>query len=92
MVGVDGSLARRMSPLFDERQVAVKAMIEMPTEKAYARSLPVDICVRGPSDHPDFAAFLVEAGIDAILVLPDSAAQTIQAVAQVEPYSIVPSE
>jgi phosphoenolpyruvate synthase/pyruvate phosphate dikinase len=45
---------------------------------------PVGICGQAPSDHPDFAEFLVEAGIDSISVIPDSVADVIQHVAQAE--------
>jgi pyruvate,water dikinase len=44
----------------------------------------VGICGQAPSDHPDFAAFLVEAGIDSISLNPDSVSQVKQQVAQQE--------
>ena len=44
----------------------------------------VGICGQGPSDHPDFAQFLVEEGIDSISVTPDSVIKTIRAIHIIE--------
>ena len=44
----------------------------------------VGICGQGPSDHPDFAQFLVEQGIDSISVTPDSVIKTIKAIYAIE--------
>jgi pyruvate, water dikinase len=44
----------------------------------------VGICGQGPSDHPDFAQFLVEQGIDSVSVTPDSVIKTIKAIHWVE--------
>jgi pyruvate, water dikinase len=44
----------------------------------------VGICGQGPSDHPDFAQFLVEEGIDSISVTPDSVIKTIRAIHTIE--------
>jgi len=44
----------------------------------------VGISGQGPSDHPDFAQFLVELGIDSISVIPDSVIKMIKAIHAVE--------
>ncbi|MEE4110817.1 MAG: putative PEP-binding protein, partial [Halieaceae bacterium] len=45
---------------------------------------PVGLCGQAPSDHPEFAAFLVEAGIDSISLNPDSVVQAIAVVSEAE--------
>jgi len=79
-----GRDAERLAPLFDERNRSVKKMIIDLIEQAHAADRPVGICGQAPSDHPDFAEFLVEAGIDSISVIPDSVADVIQHVAEAE--------
>jgi pyruvate,water dikinase len=71
VLGVDRD-ASALAYLFDERNEAVTATIRDLIDKAHAAGRPVGICGQGPSDHPEFAAFLVEAGIDSISLLPDS--------------------
>lgn len=70
--------------LYDERDGAVKKMLTMLITAAKQAGIKVGICGQGPSDHPDFAQFLVEQGIDSISVTPDSVIKTIKAIAQVE--------
>jgi pyruvate,water dikinase len=53
----------------------------MVIEAAHRRGRPVGFCGQAPSDHPEFAAFLVEAGIDSISVTPDSLAEVVRACA-----------
>jgi len=79
-----GRDAERLSYLFDERNASVKRSITELIERAHAAGRPVGICGQAPSDHPDFAEFLVEAGIDSISVIPDSVADVIQHVAEAE--------
>ncbi|MHC5026884.1 MAG: phosphoenolpyruvate synthase [Planctomycetota bacterium] len=67
-----------LAPQFDERDPGVKRMIEMVIDAAHRHGRPVGICGQAPSDHPDFAAFLVEAGIDTISLTPDSLVATIR--------------
>ncbi len=62
-----------LAGLFDERNEAVRSMIRTLIGTAHAKGRKVDICGQGPADHPDFAAFLTEAGIDSITLPPDSA-------------------
>jgi len=79
-----GRDAERLSYLFDERNASVKRMVSELIDKAHAADRPVGICGQAPSDHPDFAEFLVRAGIDSISVIPDSVADVIQHVARAE--------
>ena len=54
-------------------------------EAAHARTgTKVGICGQGPSDHPDFAEFLVERGIDSMSLNPDSVLTVIERVAEAE--------
>jgi len=61
-----------LAPLFDERDPGVKRMIEMVVEAAHRKGRKVGICGQAPSDHPDFAEYLVSIGIDSISLTPDS--------------------
>lgn len=45
---------------------------------------PVCICGQAPSDYPEFAAFLVQIGIDSMSLNPDSMLEVIEKVAEVE--------
>jgi len=86
-LGVDRD-SDRLAYLFDERNEAVTRSIQQLIDTAHdpeqGRAIPVGICGQGPSDHPEFAALLVEAGIDSISVLPDSVGRTIRTIAEVE--------
>ena len=62
--------------LFDERNPAVKALLSMAIKAAKARGKYVGICGQGPSDHEDFAAWLVEQGIDSVSLNPDTVVET----------------
>lgn len=73
--------------LYDERNLAVKAMLRMLIAVAKKNKVKVGICGQGPSDFPDFAQFLVEEGIDSISVTPDSVIKTIKAINAVEKKS-----
>ncbi|MCL1084267.1 phosphoenolpyruvate synthase [Shewanella psychromarinicola] len=65
-----------ISHLFDERNDAVKALLAMAIKAAKAKGAYVGICGQGPSDHPDFAAWLVEQGIDSVSLNPDTVIDT----------------
>lgn len=62
--------------LFDERNPAVKALLAMAIKACKARGKYVGICGQGPSDHADFAAWLVEQGIDSVSLNPDTVLPT----------------
>jgi len=79
-----GRDAERLSYLFDERNPAVTTMISDLIDRAHDADRPVGLCGQAPSDHPDFAEFLVKAGIDTISVTPDSVADVMRHVARAE--------
>jgi pyruvate,water dikinase len=66
---------------FDERDPAVKAMLSRAIKACRAAGKYVGICGQGPSDHPDFAAWLVEQGIESMSLNPDSVIDTWQKLA-----------
>ena len=61
---------------FDERDPAVKFMLSAAIQACKARGKYVGICGQGPSDHPDFALWLLEQGIDSISLNPDTVLET----------------
>ncbi|MCO7247673.1 phosphoenolpyruvate synthase [Halomonas sp. Mc5H-6] len=62
--------------LFDERNEAVKKLLSMAIQACRAQGKYVGICGQGPSDHPDFAKWLMEQGIDSISLNPDAVLET----------------
>jgi pyruvate,water dikinase len=83
VLGVDRD-SEELSELFDERDEAVKRMIQSLIQTAQAAGRKVGICGQAPSDSPDFAEFLVECGIDSISLNPDSVINTIRRVGEAE--------
>ncbi|MEI7151356.1 phosphoenolpyruvate synthase [Pectobacterium carotovorum] len=65
-----------VSSLFDERNDAVKALLSMAIKAAKKQGKYVGICGQGPSDHEDFALWLMEQGIDSLSLNPDTVVQT----------------
>ncbi|VVE87090.1 phosphoenolpyruvate synthase [Pandoraea bronchicola] len=70
-LGVDRDSAD-LAELFDEQDDAVKWMIQSVITQAHNAGAGVGLCGQAPSDHPEFADFLVGCGIDSISVSPDS--------------------
>jgi pyruvate,water dikinase len=70
-LGVDRD-SEALSELFDEQDEAVLWMIRHVIEEAHAAGAKVGLCGQAPSDHPEFARFLVACGIDSMSVSPDS--------------------
>jgi pyruvate,water dikinase len=70
-----------LSADFDERDPAVKAMLSRAIQACRAAGKYVGICGQGPSDHPDFAGWLVEQGIGSMSLNPDSVIDTWQKLA-----------
>ena len=66
----------KIAALFDERDEAVKRLLEMAISACRAQGKYVGICGQGPSDHPDFARWLVDQGIDSLSLNPDSVLDT----------------
>ena len=71
VLGVDRDNAA-LGHLFDERNPAVRRVIAELVAKARAAGVHTGLCGQAPSDHPDFARFLVEIGIESMSVSPDS--------------------
>ena len=76
-LGVDRD-SELMNELFDEHDKAAKSMIAMAIEKANKTNTKIGFCGQAPSDFPDFAAFLVNKGIDSISFNPDALLKGIE--------------
>ncbi|GGK45659.1 phosphoenolpyruvate synthase [Salinarimonas ramus] len=83
VLGVDRD-SDRLAKLFDERHEAVKSFIADLIAAAKKTGTHTGICGQAPSDHPDFARFLVEEGIDTISVTPDTFLRVKTEVAKAE--------
>lgn len=62
--------------LFDERNPAIKKLLSMAISTAKAKGKYVGICGQGPSDNEDFAAWLMDQGIDSVSLNPDTVLET----------------
>jgi pyruvate,water dikinase len=82
-LGVDRD-SSDLAALFDEQDPAVEWMIENVITAAHKAGAKVGLCGQAPSDHPEFAEFLVRCGIDSISVSPDSFIAVKQKVASAE--------
>jgi pyruvate,water dikinase len=82
-LGVDRD-SDTLAGLFDEQDDAVKWMISNVIREAHAAGAKVGLCGQAPSDHPEFAEFLVECGIDSMSVTPDSFIAVKRKVAETE--------
>jgi len=83
ILGVDRDSAA-LSYLFDENNEAVKTAIRDVIDRAHSVGVKVGFCGQAPSDNPDYAAFLVEEGIDSISLNPDSVINAINRIHEVE--------
>ena len=70
-LGIDRD-SELLASVFDEQSKAVKWMIGSVIQAAHKAGVKVGLCGEAPSNHPEFAEFLVERGIDSISVVPDS--------------------
>lgn len=66
---------------FDERDPAIKALLTRVIKTCREKGKYVGICGQGPSDHPDFALWLMEQGIESISLNPDTVIDTWQQLA-----------
>jgi len=82
-LGIDRD-SSQLAEQFDERNETVKRLIRSVIRDAHKAGRKVGICGQGPSDYPDFAAFLVEEGIDSISLNPDSVIGVKKHIAKVE--------
>ncbi len=83
VLGVDRD-STMLAPLFDERDEAVMTLIRDVIQRAHHHGTEVGLCGQAPSDYPEFARFLVEAGIDSLSVTPDSFVSVKEQVAAAE--------
>ncbi len=65
-----------VAEMFDERDDAVKALLEMTISACKKHGKYVGICGQGPSDHPDLARWLLDQGIESMSLNPDSVIET----------------
>jgi pyruvate,water dikinase len=77
-----------LAGLFDERDPAVLKLVSQAIAEAHHSGVKIGLCGQGPSDHPDYAAFLVNQGIDSISLNPDSFIRTVEIVAQAESAAV----
>jgi len=83
ILGVDRDSAA-LAPVFDEHNEAVKTMIRQAITAAHLAGRKIGLCGQAPSDDPEFARFLAEAGIDSISLSPDSFVRAKQEIADAE--------
>ncbi len=80
-LGVDRD-SETLAHVFDEQDPGVKKMVRMVIAGAHRKGRKVGLCGQGPSDHPEYAEFLLEAGIDSISVTPDALPRVLERVAE----------
>ncbi|MBN2646196.1 MAG: phosphoenolpyruvate synthase [Thiotrichales bacterium] len=83
VLGVDRD-SEKVAFDYDERDPGVKKMVAWAIEGAKRNGKHISLCGQAPSDFPDFAAFLVGLGIDAISLNPDSVLKTLPVILQAE--------
>jgi len=74
-LGVDRD-SSLVAHVFDERNPAVKKLLAMAIDACRKQGKYIGICGQGPSDYPDFAAWLYEQGISSLSLNPDSVVDT----------------
>ncbi len=75
-LGIDRDSNGSIAASFDERNEAVKEMLKLSISACKNNNKYVGICGQGPSDHPDFAKWLIEQNIDSISLNPDTVLDT----------------
>ena len=75
-LGVDRDSGGAIAATFDERNPAVKVMLNLAISACRKQNKYVGICGQGPSDHPDLAKWLVEEGIESVSLNPDTVVET----------------
>jgi pyruvate,water dikinase len=83
VLGLDRD-SEKISHIFDERDPAIKRMVQWVIETAKRKNKKIGICGQAPSDYPDFAEFLVRCGIDSMSLNPDTVIKTTDKVLQTE--------
>lgn len=89
VLGVDRD-SEIVAHIFDERNPAVKNMIASVIQAAKSKGKKIGICGQAPSDYPEFAAFLVELGIDSISLNPDAVLKTTVKILEIEAVQAAP--
>ncbi|MBS3920454.1 MAG: phosphoenolpyruvate synthase [Deltaproteobacteria bacterium] len=89
ILGLDRD-SEKVARLFDERNPAVKKMVQWVIEKVKKNGKKIGICGQAPSDYPEFAEFLVRCGIDSISLNPDTVIKATERILQVEKELGVP--
>ncbi len=89
VLGLDRD-SEKVSHVFDERDPAVKRMVQLVIEKAKKNGKKIGICGQAPSDYPEFAEFLVQCGIDSISLNPDTVIKTTDKILQAEKELRIP--
>lgn len=79
-----------LAHIFDENNPAVKKMIAMAIAAAQKTNTKIGLCGQAPSDLPEFAAFLIQEGIDSISFNPDALIQGIENMNVAEKSQLVP--
>ncbi|MFH1047763.1 MAG: phosphoenolpyruvate synthase [Patescibacteria group bacterium] len=82
-LGVDRD-SELVSHLYDERNAAVYDSLRRVIKIAKRTGTKIGICGQAPSDHPEFAEFLVQEGIDSISLNPDTVLKTTMRIEQME--------
>jgi len=90
-LAVDRDSGGPIASTFDERDDAVKAMLDMAITACRKAGKYVGICGQGPSDHPDLARWLADRGITSISLNPDTVVDTWLFLAGVAPDPMQPS-
>ncbi|WP_348772826.1 phosphoenolpyruvate synthase [Aquimarina sp. MMG016] len=85
-LGIDRD-SELMASVFDENDPATKKMITMAIEKANYLGKKIGLCGQAPSDFPEYASFLVEAGIDSVSFNPDAILKGIENINKAESYT-----
>ncbi|MDG6778524.1 phosphoenolpyruvate synthase [Thiomicrorhabdus sp. zzn3] len=83
VLGVDRD-SEKVAFDYDERDSGVLQMVRMAVEGAHRNGKHISLCGQAPSDYPEFAEFLVEIGIDAMSLNPDSMLKTLPKILQTE--------
>ncbi|OGT35362.1 MAG: phosphoenolpyruvate synthase [Gammaproteobacteria bacterium RIFCSPHIGHO2_12_FULL_37_14] len=84
-LGVDRD-SNLVAASFDERDDAIKTMLHSVISICNSKNKYVGICGQGPSDHPDFAQWLLEEKIQCISLNPDSMVDTWLKIAKASPH------
>ena len=82
-LGVDRD-SELVSHIYDERNEAVKILIEQVIKTARQNKVKIGFCGQAPSDFPEFAKFLVQCGIDSISLNPDTVIKTTLQISKAE--------